>query len=77
MWTPTTRRRHSCDHLRYGSDLTDQDWDILAPVMPPPARSGRPRRWEMRAIMNAIFYVVRTGCAWSLLPRDFPSRSTV
>ena len=77
MSTPTTRRQHSRDHLRYGSDLTDQEWEILAPFMPPAAKTGRPRSWEMREIMNAIFYVLRAGCAWSLLPKDFPPRSTV
>ena len=77
MWTPTTRRQHSRDHLRYGSDLTDQEWQILAPFMPPPARTGRPRSWTMREIMNAIFYVLRAGCAWRLLPKDFPPMTTV
>ena len=69
MWTPTTRQQHSRDHLRYGSDLTDQEWEIVAPFMPLPARTGRPRLWTMREIMNAIFYVLRAGCAWRLLPR--------
>ena len=55
MWTPTTRRRHSRDHLRYGSDLSDAEWEIIAPFMPPPARTGRPREWPMREIMKAIF----------------------
>ena len=57
MWTPTTRKQHSRDHLRYGSDLTDAEWEILA--------------------MNAIFYVLRAGCPWRMLPKDFPPRSTV
>ena len=43
MWTPTTRRQHSRDHLRYGSDLSDAEWEIIAPFMPLPARTGRPR----------------------------------
>lgn len=77
MWTPTTRRQHSRDHLRYGSDLTDAEWDIIARFMPPPARTGRPREWPMREIMNAIFYVLRSGCAWRLLPKDFPPMTTV
>ena len=77
MWTPATRRQHNRDQLPYGSDLTDAEWEIIAPFMPPPARTGRPRLWPMREIMNAIFYVLRAGCAWRLLPRDFPPRSTV
>jgi transposase len=77
MWTPTTRRQHSRDHLRYGSDLTDAEWVILAPFMPPPAKTGRPRSWTLREIVEAIFYVLRAGCAWRDLPKDFPPRSTV
>jgi putative transposase len=77
MWTPTTRRQHSRDHLRYGSDLTDAEWALIAPFMPAPARTGRPRLWAMREIMNAIFYVLRSGCAWRLLPKDFPPATTV
>lgn len=77
MWTPTTRQQHSRDHLRYGSDLTDAEWEIVAPFMPPAAKTGRPRLWTMREIMNAIFYVLRAGCAWRMLPKDFPPRSTV
>lgn len=77
MWTPTTRRWHSRDHLRYGSDLSDAEWEIIAPFMPPPARTGRPREWQMREIMNAIFYVPRAGCPWRMLPKDFPPMTTV
>jgi putative transposase len=77
MWTPTTRRQHSRDYLRYGSDLSDAEWEIIAAFMPPPARTGRPREWPMREIMNAIFYVLRAGCAWRLLPKDFPPMTTV
>ena len=77
MWTPTTRRQHSREHLRYGSDLTDAEWAIIAPFLPPPAHTGRPRQWPMREIMNAIFYVLRGGIAWRLLPTDFPPMTTV
>jgi transposase len=77
MWTPTTRRQHSRDHLRYGSDLSDEEWAIIAPFMPPAAKTGRPREWAMREIMNAIFYVLRAGCAWRMLPKDFPPMTTV
>ena len=77
MWTPTTRQQHNRDHLRYGSDLSDAEWKIIAPFMPPPARTGRPRRWPMREIVNAIFYVLRGGIAWRLLPKDFPPMTTV
>src|SRR5687768_14264114 len=77
MWTPATRRQHNRDHLRYGSDLTNSEWETLAPFMPPVAITGRPRQWRMREIVNAIVYVLRSGCSWRLLPREFPPRSTV
>ena len=72
MWTPTTRAQHSRAGLRYGSDVTDAEWLILSPFLPPPRSCGCPRKWEMREIINAIFYVLRGGIAWSLLPKDFP-----
>jgi putative transposase len=61
----------------YPSDLSDQEWKILAPLIPPAKPGGRPRKWPMHKILNAIFYVVRTGCQWRLLPHDFPPLSTV
>ena len=61
MWTPITRQQHSRWRLRYGSDLTDTEWTIIAPLLPAPEETGRPRRWPMRDIMNAIFYVLRSG----------------
>jgi putative transposase len=77
MWTPTTRRGHSREHLRYGSDLTDAEWAIIAPLLPPPATTGRRRRWPRREIMNAIFYVLRSGCPWRMVPDCFAPATTV
>ena len=77
MWTPATRRRHSREHLRYASDLTDAEWALLEPLLPPPRSTGRPRSWPMREILNAIFYVLRAGCPWRMLPESFPPRQTV
>ena len=77
MWTPTTRRQHSRDNLRYGSDLTNREWAILEPLLPPPGSTGRPRLWPMRELVNAIFYVLRSGCAWRMLPDCFAPPSTV
>ncbi len=77
MWTPTTRRHHSRTGLRYASDLTDAEWALLEPLLPPPCEQGRPRSWPMREIVNAIFYVMRSGCPWRLLPCDFPPWRTV
>src|SRR4028118_253160 len=77
MWTPTTRRQHSRDGLRYETDLTDADWALIEPLMPEPRQRGRPRAWPLREIVNAIFYVLRGGIAWRLIPKDLPPRTTV
>jgi putative transposase len=77
MWTPATRRRHSRAALRYASDVTDAEWRLLEPLLPPASRRGRRRAWPLREIVNAIFYVLRAGCSWRLLPDSFPPWRTV
>ncbi len=64
---------------RYPSDLTDEEWAILEPLLERPRRDGRgrPRRVDRREVVNAILYVLRTGCQWEMLPREFPHESTV
>jgi putative transposase len=59
------------------SDLSDEAWALLAPLLPPPFSAGAPRRTDFRALLDAIFYVLSTGCAWSALPHDFPPEGTV
>ena len=76
MWTPTTRRQHSRMGLRYETDLTDAEWAVIEPLMPRPAPCGRPPVWTPREILNAIFYVLRGGISWRLIPKDLPPRST-
>ncbi len=61
----------------YSSDLTDREWSILEPLIPKPKPGGRPIKHTRRSILNAIFYLNRTGCQWSMLPKDFPPKSTV
>ncbi len=61
----------------YKSDLTDKEWELIKPHIPPAKRGGRPRKTDMREVLNAIFYVVKTGCQWDLLPHDFPAKGTV
>ena len=68
-WTPTTREQHSRKALRYQTDLTDAEWVVIEPHLPPAHGTGRPR-WPMREIVNGIFYVMRAGCPWRLLPSD-------
>ena len=61
----------------YPTDLTNAQWEVLCPLLPPAKPGGRPRRWTMRRILNGIFYVLRGGIAWRLLPREYPPWSTV
>lgn len=76
-WTETTRPKYQREGLRYASDTTDQEWAVIAPYMPPASRRGRPRTTELRAVVNAIFYLAQSGCQWRLLPKEFPPYSTV
>lgn len=64
MWNPTVRRQHSLTGLRYGSDLTDAEWVILEPLLPPAVRCGRKRSYDMHEVVNAISYVLSGGIAW-------------
>lgn len=77
MWTPATREHYRRRTPRYQTDLTDAEWRVIEPLLPPAKRTGRPRAWPLREIVNAIFYVLRGGIAWRLLPSDFPPWSTV
>ena len=61
----------------YDTDLTDAAWELIAPMLPVARPGGRPRTTNIRAVLNAIFYLLRTGCQWRLLPREFPAWSTV
>ena len=62
---------------KYPSDLTDDQWQLIQPLIPPGPPGGRDRRTSMRAVVNAIFYINRGGCAWRMLPKDYPSWETV
>ncbi len=76
MWTADTRSEHDREDLRYPSDLTDAEWAILESLFPPPAKTGRKRGWPMREVINAIFFVLRGGCPWRMLPNHFPPHQT-
>ena len=77
MWKPEHRAAADRRGLRYDSDLTDAEWALVAPLIRPAKRGGRPRTVNVREVLNAIFYVLWTGCQWKALPKDFPPRSTV
>jgi transposase len=76
-WTQTTRAQHAREGLRYASDLTEAEWGLIGPQLPPPAPRGRPRTTDLRAVVEALFYLLATGCQWRALPREFPPRSTL
>src|SRR5216683_7412436 len=76
-WTETTRRNYRRDELRYASDTRAGEWAQIAPLLTAPCRLGRPRKRDLRAIIDAILYLLWTGCQWRALPREFPPRSTV
>jgi transposase len=77
VWTQITRVHYRREHLVYASDMTDAEWLLLAFFLPQPCHVGRPRQVDLRAVMNAILYILATGCQWRALPKDFPPRSTV
>jgi putative transposase len=77
MWTDKNRGRYNRDHLRYPSDVTDDEWAIVGPMIPPARHGGRKREADMREVFNGVMYVLSTGCQWRYLPKDLPPKSTV
>src|ERR1700676_1555774 len=77
MWTDEPRRTADRKGLRYPSDLSDAEWKLVEPLIPPAKRGGRKRSVNVREVLNGIFYVLSTGCQWTALPKDLPPKSTV
>jgi len=77
MWTESTQLQDRRDGLRYASDVTDQEWAEIEALLPSPKKLGRPRTTAMRQVVNALLYLLTTGCQWRLLPKEFPPFSTV
>lgn len=77
MWTDSARAQYRRLAERYATDLTDAEFALIAPRLPRPSRTGRPRTVDLRAVLDSIFYLLRTGCQWALLPKEFPPKSTV
>jgi putative transposase len=77
VWTEITREQYRRDGRRYASDLNEAEWLILSFFLPAPCRVGRPREVDLRVVIDAILYILSTGCQWRALPRDFPPSSTV
>ena len=77
MWTDSARANYARPAQRYATDLSDAEFALIEPRLPPRNQLGRPRTTDLRAVLDAIFYLLRTGCQWRLLPKGFPPRSTV
>ena len=77
MWTDSTRSQYERQCRRYATDLKDVEFALIEPFLPPARRLGRPRTTDLREVVNAVLYVLRTGCQWHLLPKDFPPPGTV
>ena len=77
MWTIENRPRYNRDKLRYPSDLTDEEWTLVEPQIPPAKHGGRHRTVVVREVVNGVMYVLSTGCQWRYLPKDLPPKSTV
>ncbi len=77
MWTTENRGRCDRSKLRYPSDLTDDEWSLVKPLIPRAKRGGNRRTVDVREVVNGIMYILSTGCQWAALPKDLPPRSTV
>ena len=77
MWTMENRGRYDRSMLRYPSDLTDEEWKLVEPLIPPGKRGGGKRTVVMREVVNGLMYILSTGCQWRAIPKDLPPKSTV
>ena len=76
MWTTKNRGRYDRSKLRYPSDLTDAEWGLVEPLIPPARGGGNKRHVDVREVMNGIMYVLSTGCQWRAIPKDPPPTKT-
>jgi transposase len=76
-WTEITREQYRRDKLRYASDMTNGEWALIQRLLPGPNKHGRPRKTDLRNVVEAVLYILSTGCQWRALPREFPPYSTV
>ena len=77
MWTNENRARYDRSKLRYPSDLTDEEWVLIKPLIPKAKRGGGKRTVNIREVVNGLMYVLSSGCQWRAIPKDLPARSTV
>ena len=77
MWTNESRGRYDRSKLRYPSDLTDEEWALVVPLIPPAKPCGNKRTVDVREVVNGLMYILSTGCQWAAIPKDLAPRSTV
>ena len=77
MWTKENRALYDRSQLRYESDLTDAEWGMVVPMIPPAKHGGAHRTVDEREIVNRLMYILSTGCQWRAIPKDLPPRSTL
>jgi transposase len=77
MWTSKNRARYDRSKLRYPSDLTDDEWGLVEPLIPPGKTGGGKRTVIIREVVNGLMYVLSTGCQWRAIPKDLPPKSSV
>ena len=76
-WNETTQEQYRRPMDRFETDLTDEEWAVIAPLIPPPGRMGRPRELDMREVFNAVQFILGTGCQWRAIPKCFPPFTSV
>ncbi len=77
MWTIENRTRYDRSKLRYPSDLSDAEWALVEPLIPPGKRGGGKRTVLLREVVNGLMYILSTGCQWRAVPKDLPPKSTL
>jgi transposase len=77
VWTSENRGRYDRSRLRYPSDLTDEEWALVEPLIAPAKRGGAKRTVDVREVANGLMYILSTGCQWRAIPKDLPPRSTL
>jgi len=77
MWTIENRARYDRSKQRYPSDLSDEEWALVEPLIPPGKRGGGKRKVALREVVNGLMYILSTGCQWRAVPKDLPPRSTL
>jgi transposase len=77
MWTSKNRGRYDRSKLRYPSDLTNEEWELVEPLIPPAKSGGGKRTVIMREVVNGLMYILSTGCQWRAVPKDLPPKSTI